>query len=40
MRKIDEQEAKLNWLKSVLSIECKLVSLIKDEDDDDILQEI
>jgi len=40
MRKIDEDAAKLNWLKSVLSIECKLVSLIKDEDDDDILQEI
>ena len=37
MRKVDENATKLNWLKSVLSIESKLVSLIKDEDEDDIL---
>lgn len=42
MRKIDDQEEKIKWVKTLLNDETKIATLIKDNDNDSegILEEI
>lgn len=40
MRKIDDQEEKIKWVKTLLNDETKIATLIKDEDSEGILEEI
>ena len=40
MRKVDDDEDKLIWLKNLLNTESKIASLTKDGDDEEVLDEI